>query len=410
MNSTGEVMTHDPQQFLVAERAALWCSQLPHADGSRRREFVRWLKQSPLHVREMLVAVALDLELGKYDPQRKIDLEALFTRATNNVTPLIPERRETAGESASAADDASDATVSTTENAAASEPATEAKPRSWKSSTWLIGIAAAASILALALSVPGIIKGVGLVDQYQTQTGEQRTIPLADGSVIHLNTQSNVRVAFSEETRDVYLEAGQATFDVAHDAARPFRVHVKHAVVQAIGTQFDVNLQTDHTDVAVTEGLVKVTAGKAASTATDVSAGKTIRIAADGSVSSPVDIKVADVGSWRSRRLVFRNNTLEQIAAEFNRYNKTPKIRVEGAILQSKRYSGIFDANDPESFLQYLAADQRLAFDRSIEVVVIRLRSSYALEASKAPADRKSAANNIPGNKGYPPSAITASP
>lgn len=398
-------MTHDPHEFLVAERAALWCSQLPHADGSLRHEFVRWLKQSPLHVREMLFANALDLELGKYDPERKIDLDALFTRAANNVTPLVADKRETSAEAGG-----TPAVTATHETAAASEPGAAAQPRNWQSSSWLIGIAAAASILALALSWPGIIKGIGLVDQYQTQTGEQRTVPLADGSVVHLNTQSNVRVAFSEETRDIYLDEGQATFDVAHDAARPFRVHVKHAVVQAIGTQFDVNLQTDHTDVAVTEGRVKVTAGKAAGTATDVSAGKAIRIAADGSMSSPVDIKVPEVAAWRSRRLVFRNNTLVQIAAEFNRYNKTPKIRVEGAILQAKRYSGMFDANDPESFLQYLAADQRLAFDRSVELVVIRLRSNYALGPSEGLADRKSAARNVPGSKGYPPSAITPSP
>lgn len=372
-------MTYDPHERLVAERAALWCSQLLHADGSLRREFVRWLKQSPLHVREILFANALDMELGKYDPQRKLDLDALFTRAANNVTPLVSDRPETIGEPAEAGN-APGAGADDNESAPVSEPTAAGKPRNWKS-IWLIGLAAAASILALALSWPGIINGIGLVDRYQTQTGEQRIIPLPDGSVIQLNTQSSVQVAFSAATRDIYLEDGQAAFNVAHDAGRPFRVHVKHAVVQAIGTQFDVNCQTDHTDVAVTEGLVKVTAAKAANTATAVSAGKAIRIAADGSVSSPFDAKATDVAAWRTRRLVFRNSTLEQIAADFNRYNKIPKIRVEGVVLQAKRYSGMFDADDPESFLQYLASDQRLAFDRSAELVVIRLRSNYALAA-----------------------------
>lgn len=385
-------MTHDQQEYFVAERAAFWLSQLPHADGSLRREFVRWLKQSPLHVREMLFANALDLELGKYDPERKIDLDALFTRAGSNVTPLVPDKRETASEPAAADTSGADAN----ENAPVSGCTAADTPRGWKSSSWLIGIAAAASILALALSWPGIIRGIGLADQHQTQTAEQRIIPLADGSVVHLNTQSSVRVAFSEETRDLYLEHGQATFDVAHDAARPFRVHVKHAVVQAIGTQFDVNLQTDHADVAVIEGRVKVSADKAAGPATDVSAGKAIRIAADGSMSSPVDIKTAEVAAWRSRRLIFRNSTLVQITAEFNRYNKMPKIRVEGAALQAKRYSGMFDANDPESLLQYLASDQRLAFDRTTTLVVIRMRSSYAQAMPEKSAVENSAASNLP--------------
>lgn len=403
-------MSPDQHEYLVAERAALWYSQLRHADLSVRREFVRWLKQSPLHVREMLFASGLDLELGKHDPERKIDLEALFTRAANNVTPLVHEKRDSIFEPA-AAGNAPDAVTHTNENTAVTEPTVEAKPRGRKSWNWVIGIAAAVGILALALNWPGIIGGIGLPDRYQTQTSEQRTIPLPDGSVIYLNTESKVRVAFSEQTRDVYLEAGQATFDVAHDAARPFRVHVKHAVVQAIGTQFDVNCQSDHTDVAVIEGLVQVTSGKAAANdkTTDVPAGKAVRISADGSVSSPVDAKVADVTAWRSRYLVFRNHTLAQIAAEFNRYNKIPKIRVEGAVLQGQRFTGRFKANDPESFLQYLAIDQRLAFDRSKEkLVVIRMRSSYAQaqpESSKPEGSRgpKVGSNSAASNTSYTP-------
>lgn len=389
-------MSHDQHAYLVAERAALWYSQLPHADAAMLREFVRWLRQSPLHVREMLVATAWDWELGMHDPDCKIDLDAWFTRAANNVTALVHEKRDATGEPVAAADDASDAVTHTNENTAVTKATVAAKPRDWKSWNWMIGIAAAIGFVALALSWPGMIKGLGLVDRYQTQTGEQRTIPLADGSVIHLNTQSRVRVAYSEQARDIYLEAGQARFDVAHDAARPFRVHVKNAVVQAIGTQFDVNYEADHTDVAVIEGAVKVTTEQAVvNKATTVSAGKAVRISADGSVSSPVDIKVADVAAWRTRRLVFRNHTLEQIATEFNRYNKAPKIRVEGPVLQSQRLSGSFEANDPESFLQYLAIDQRLAFDRSVaKLVVIRLRSSYAHAKPAPKVSANSAANN----------------
>lgn len=355
------------QENLIAERAAEWVGRLPQASLTERREFVRWLRQSPLHVNELLVAAALDADLSELLAKCKLDVEELYAR--NNVTQLV---RGGNGTGVKAED-------------AAGSPAN--KPRTWKPSGWIIGLGFAASLVALAVGWPGIIEGIGVTaDQYETLTGEQRSVPLTDGSVMHLNTESEVRVSFSEKIRDIYLERGQATFDVAHDTERPFRVHAGHALVQAVGTQFDVHRETEHTDVAVIEGVVKVTSDNLTSPsapAPNLPAGKGIRIAADGRISDPVDVKQSEVTAWRSRRLVFRNHTLHQIAAEFNRYNKTPKILVEGESLQGKRYSGVFDANDPESFLLYLAHDQRLAFDRSsTATVVIRMRTSYAYDGS----------------------------
>ena len=79
-------------------------------------------------------------------------------------------------------------------------------------------------------------------------------------------------------------------------------------------------------------------------------------------LSRRVGAPIADTPKHTSKRqLVFRNHTLQQIATEFNRYNKLPKISVEGEALQTKRYSGVFDADDPESFLDFLALDHQLA-------------------------------------------------
>lgn len=90
----------DDRELVTAEEAALWCIRLESAatDPDVRKEFFAWMKQSPMHVKEMLLANSLDHELGKYDPKRKLNLDALFIRAANNVTPFVPEKRDDAPE------------------------------------------------------------------------------------------------------------------------------------------------------------------------------------------------------------------------------------------------------------------------------------------------------------------------
>lgn len=87
-------MSHDRQSELtVTEQAALWCSLLSHADILMRREFVRWLKLSPLHVREMLVAAKWNMKLGKFDPRCKQNFAVLLTSLANTVIPMVREDR-----------------------------------------------------------------------------------------------------------------------------------------------------------------------------------------------------------------------------------------------------------------------------------------------------------------------------
>ncbi len=90
--------------------------------------------------------------------------------------------------------------------------------------------------------------------------GDQRTIRLDDGSIIHLNSQSRVHVRYSSGERLIELEQGQALFDVVRDATRPFRVRAGSADILAVGTQFDVYRRSGgDLTVTVVEGKVAVT-------------------------------------------------------------------------------------------------------------------------------------------------------
>ena len=351
------------EELLIAERAAEWLARLNTAGPQERSAFLEWLKESRQHVREVLLATTWDTLLTHVDPDHRVDLQQLITKSSANVVPVRP----------------GDFVVRVT----------DAQPRRWARWPWLAGFGAVAA--ALALLVFGW-SGIAMnfhPKQFATAIGEQRAFELADGSVIHLNTQSRVRVDFSEEARDVHLHEGQVIFKVKHDPARPFRVHVGQAVIQAIGTQFDVYRRADRTNVAIIEGSVQITPEAPSDSNTialaqlperiRIAAGESVSIVADGQITPPAPIDVVEVNAWQQRRLIFRRHTLEEIAAEFNRYNRTLQIRVEGDVLQARRFSGVFDADDPESLLTYLASDSGLVFDRQGSELVIRLRSDTEL-------------------------------
>lgn len=348
------------EELLVAERAAEWLNRLKTGTARDRAEFWNWLKESRLHVREVLLATSWDSILDDLDPDHRVDIEELIAKSSTNVVAALPRSSSSA------------------------KMVADVQPRRRPRWPWFMSFGAVALTLAvIVLGWPGLMMNFAQ-KQFETAIGEQRAFDLPDGSVIHLNTKSRVRVAYSAEARDVYLDEGEGIFKVKRDPARPFRVHAGLAVVQAIGTQFNVDRRGDRTEVAVIEGLVQVMphasddrstpALAELSELTRIAAGEAVSVIADGHITPPAPIDIAEVSAWQQRRLVFRRETLEEIAEAFNRYNRALQIRVEGDALRAKRFSGVFDADDPESLLTYLATDDRLVFAREGDELVIRLR------------------------------------
>jgi transmembrane sensor len=210
---------------------------------------------------------------------------------------------------------------------------------------------------------------------YSTAIGEQRQFELADGSIVNLNARSRLQVRFTEHARSVQLLEGQALFKVEHDLARPFIVQSGNTSIQAVGTQFDVNRRPADTRVAVIEGVVRIAPPKDGSGTTQLlSAGENVDIAADGKIMKRASSKAAETTAWRQRRLVFRGDTLGDIAAEFNRYNASLPIRVLDEAASSQHFSGTFDADAPETLVQALAGDDTLLIVRRADEIVIRSR------------------------------------
>ena len=227
---------------------------------------------------------------------------------------------------------------------------------------------------------------------YTTEIGEQRALTLVDGSIIQLNTHSRLKVRLTVGAREVHVLEGEALFKVAHDAVRPFRVHTGDAVITAVGTQFEVYRKPAGTSVEVLEGAVEVAPTAIVDTAAArarhgreatlnqthhtqvarVAAGEEVDIGSGTGLVRRKLIIPAEVAVWRQRRLVFHNDTLAEIAAEFNRYNRL-KIRVEGQAGMA-RFAGTFDADSPQEFIAAVAPHQELGIERRSNEVVIRER------------------------------------
>ncbi|WP_395445607.1 FecR family protein [Caulobacter sp. UC70_42] len=128
---------------------------------------------------------------------------------------------------------------------------------------WLGGLGAAGAAAAVALVVAPWGEILPASDTlYTTAKGENRAIALADGSHIDLNTDSHLSVRLEKDARRVTVHEGQALFDVAHDAARPFLITAGDETVRVLGTKFDVRRRDGQLTVTVLRGLVEVSTGQ----------------------------------------------------------------------------------------------------------------------------------------------------
>jgi len=191
---------------------------------------------------------------------------------------------------------------------------------------------------------------------YRTEVGVAAAVPMVDGSKVTLNTNSKVRIAVSETERRVELEQGEAFFEVASDARRPFVVSTGSLQVVATGTKFAVRREADQFRVVVTEGRVRVEkreGGREVPLA-QISAGGIAYTRGDGVLMQEQPLaRVEEALSWRNGFVVFHQTTLAEAVAELNRYN-TRKIVIKDPAIAAIRISGNFRAANGDAFARLL--------------------------------------------------------
>jgi transmembrane sensor len=226
-----------------------------------------------------------------------------------------------------------------------------------KSVRWLPrrALARAAAVL-LFISVAG---GGGLYlyasapTHYETGIGVRRMVALPDGSRISLDSSSTVRVRYTDGMRRIELERGRARFDVAHDTARPFAVRAGMETVVAVGTSFSVERLGAKVLVTLFQGRVVVENATASSSEQrpspiSLDAGQEF-VASRGGDPEIRTVDLQTASAWEAGQLVFKEVTLEEAAAQENRYTDKPIIVEPSAA--SIRISGVFSAGDVVSFV-----------------------------------------------------------
>ena len=216
-------------------------------------------------------------------------------------------------------------------------------------------------------------------ESYSTGLGEIRAIPLSDGSVVTLNTNSKIIVRYTGQRREVVLAAGEVLFDVAKNKARPFVVPALDTNIRAVGTSFAVRmLPQQPIQVLVREGIVEI--GRPS---VPVMAPVLVRAGecANAPTDAPITVerkgpdRLAQLLAWKEGRISFEDIPLAHAAREFSRYSNT-RIVVDDPAVAKRTVTGLFIANDPVGFAKAAATSLDLKAElRGSQVILTRKQS-----------------------------------
>lgn len=343
---------------LATDEASYWWQQLCAGDWAEaseedRRKFVEWLRESPLHVAELLHISHVNDSLRRF-------------RAWHEVLPGEPEAPATVVQMP----------------AAGMRTGSTARRR-----PGFVPVAVAAlALLAVAAGWVLLFAGTRTI---ATERAERREFMLVDGSVVKLEPESVLHVDLRGDQRRVELRRGRALFEVARDPQRPFLVGVDNTLVRAVGTAFGVERTERNIVVTVAEGKVAVFAADAPAVGRipqpgtpgqepDVrratgpvshfdgevllTAGKQLTVARSGSREVVRDVDTSRALAWSEGRLVFDSVPLAAVAEEFNRYNHV-QLQIDDPQLARRPISGVFQASDLESLVAFIRAGAGVRFD-----------------------------------------------
>ena len=221
--------------------------------------------------------------------------------------------------------------------------------------------------------------------EYVTRRGQMATIQLADGSQLVLAAESRLRISndFGVSKRDLFLE-GEAVFDVAHDAARPFRVYSKGAVAQDIGTRFDIRAYPSDSlvTVAVADGIVALSpqgqpsvesVARTAPTAEGIllRRGFVGTLGNGGRVSTVRDPFISRRFSWTDGRIQFTDRNLSEVVSDISRWYDVD-VRVIDSDLSSRPVTASFSIQSVNEMVEALGLAVNARIERQGRVIILR--------------------------------------
>lgn len=215
----------------------------------------------------------------------------------------------------------------------------------------------AATFLAAALLAGAIyvLSPVSREQTFATAVGGRETVILGDESRIELNTDTVVRADMSLAQRSVFLDKGEAYFQIKHDADHPFVVRAGNYRVTDLGTKFVVRRESDRIEVTLVEGSARVEApeGSGRRSVTLLPGEMAIATANDLTISKRLPQTLATELGWRRGMLIFKHTTLAEAADTFNRYNHR-KLVIGDPVAANLTINGTFRINDVDAFTRLI--------------------------------------------------------
>ena len=324
---------HNAINRQISEEAAYWFVEFRTGDidAAGRTAFDAWVRSSPEHLRAFIEIASLWGHSGALDRQSLSTVEELVASAREEANIVRLSRK----------------------------PSAEPEVNGHRRRLWLAAAAAASVIVGLLITWSMLPAG----RIYSTEVGERRSLRLADGSMVTLNSRSRARIMFDDSTRAIDLLEGEALFRVAREASRPFVVRAQGTFIRAIGTEFDVDEKDRGTVVTVVDGRVVVSrensqpqrdsseARPAGQATVFVSSGERIDTA-QGANPAPTRINARSATAWTQGKIILQSATLAEVVESFNRYSQRRLVATERGRAPF-RLSGVF-STDPDFLIRYL--------------------------------------------------------
>jgi transmembrane sensor len=210
------------------------------------------------------------------------------------------------------------------------------------------------------VTVLGAIAWIGLQQSgrwgaavYATHTGEVRRVRLEDGTQVDLSPRTRLEVRFVAASREVVLREGEALFTVTRNPARPFTVQARGGLIRVLGTSFNVHEGPGGVTVSVLEGTVEVMREQQPEIPLRLVPGQEATYEDHGEIKRRAVTSMSHVGAWRVGLLEYRNETLERVVADANRYADGRLVIVDEQ-LKGLKLTAVFEAGDLPKLAQSL--------------------------------------------------------
>lgn len=250
---------------------------------------------------------------------------------------------------------------------------------------------------------------------YETAPAQRQTVTLPDGSRITLGADSAVSAELRSDERMLRLTRGEAYFQVAKDAKRPFVVRAGEARVRAVGTEFNVRLSARRTVVAVAEGVVRVSAPSSAEQArggshamgaapgleepsilatAQLSAGQAVAYEGGGGLQALPAGDASLATTWLDGRRKYRNEPLRYVLADVHRYTGR-RIEVANAETGALKFTGTLSMEGSDAWFKALAIALSVTIVQEADgSLLVTLQQSGAAAAPEADSDMPTAVDS----------------